>query len=271
MKNLLLLLALSVYLFSSCKKEEPDTEKPVVSGDKPIDNTVINLGNAFDFQGIVYDNEELSMLYIVIESPNASYNYQYIDSIELTGTSYDFYDWITIPVDASVGVAEFKVYAFDASGNQSATVQRSIQLRDKIDPEINIGSTLVEDNDSIVFTLYKNTDNVFDSLTAYNYTKSALLSTIKDIGGFKELVIRRYADSDAETGQLEVHELTTITASIHTIGFTIDLDDSYSAYYYLHPPFLEFAVVEYRTPIDYGPVFSELDNGHHTVLFEVIP
>lgn len=81
MKNLLLLLALSVYLFSSCKKEEPDTEKPVVSGDKPIDNTVINLGNAFDFQGIVYDNEELSMLYIVIESPNASYNYQYIDSL----------------------------------------------------------------------------------------------------------------------------------------------------------------------------------------------
>lgn len=268
MKNLFLLCALCVFVFSSCKKEEADTEKPVISVDKPLENMVVNLGNPFDFQGIVYDNQGLATLYILIESPDASYNYQYGNFITLTGTSYDFHDWITIPVDASVGVAEFEIYAFDASGNQSASIKRSIQLRDKIDPEIDISSTLIDDNDSLVFTLYKNANDVFDSLIVYNYTKSALLTTITDVGGFRNLFIKRYVNTGGETGQLELHDLTIVTASVHTIGFTIDLDDSFS-YSSLAPPYLEVTVVEYRTPIDLIPTYPNGDDGHHPVEFEV--
>jgi hypothetical protein len=270
MKKFVPFFVFCAVVITSCKKEEVDTEKPSVSLDKPLENAIVNLGNSFDFQGIVYDNTELSQLRILISSPDASYDYYYSDIISLTGTSSEFNDWITIPIDAAVGVAEFNVSARDASGNESAYITRTIQIRDKIDPIIVTTPTLIEDNDSIVFTLYKNEYGVFDSLIAYNYTKSALFATYTDVGGFKDLMITRAADTGSEVNQFAQYNLTGVTAQVHTIGFTIDLDESYPEYY-LHPPFLRVTVVEYRTPIDVDIYSSQADNGHHSVEFDVTP
>ncbi|MBK6951425.1 MAG: DUF4625 domain-containing protein [Crocinitomicaceae bacterium] len=270
MKIFIPFFVLCAVVFTSCKKEEVDAEKPSISLDKPLENAIVNLGNSFDFQGVVYDNTALSSLQIRIVSPDASYDYHYLDSINVTGESSEFHDWITIPINAAVGVAEFKVYARDASGNESGYITRIIQIRDKIDPVIVTNPSLIEDNDSIIFTLYKNEYDIFDSLTVYNFTKFTNLATYTDIGGFRDLIITRAADTGWEVNQFELHDLTTVTAPVHTVGFTIDLDESYPEYY-LHPPFLRVTVVEYRTPIDLNVYSSQADNGHHSVEFDVTP
>jgi hypothetical protein len=270
MNKLTLLFALFIGALSSCKKEEADIEKPVISLDEPLENFVVNLGAAFDFQGIIYDNKELGTLYMEIASPAASYDFHYLDSIELTGTSYDFHDWIIIPVNAAVGVGEFKVYGRDASGNQSHIISRTMQMRDKIDPVIEIESTLVEDADSIIFTLYANEHDVYDSLTVYNYTKSAQLLTMSDVGGFKDLFISRDVSAGGEASQFEAHDLTTLITPVYQINFTVDLDDTFTEYY-LHAPYLKITIVEYRTPIDVDTYGAAADNGHHSAQFVVVP
>ena len=258
-------MAISMAL-TSCKKEEPDTDKPTVTLDKPVESHVVNIGYVINVQGSAYDNIGLDSLIFTISAKDASYDYHYSSAISLSGLSQSFDEWINISSDACVGTATFTVQAKDTTGNKSEIISRTLQLRDKIDPYFDTLTSQVDDGDSLIFTYVKNENGVFDSLSIYNYTTTQYLAFITDTGGFERTVIYRGADQD--TPQIIEEDLSEITENVFVINFKVILDPNFNLYY-LHLPFLDVMVKEFRNPVDLNTSGSEADNGHHILTFEV--
>lgn len=194
MKKTLINLAIISIALISCKKESVQETPQATTGNiptiaitEPDDNFTVNIGSNFNLEGVANDSEALTNIHYSITSPNASYNYEDSHDFLISGTSKDFNYQIPIPENASVGNANLKVYASDSDNNQSLIVSRDFLIKDTINPIINQYIDTIHTNDSIIVTVFRNSNNVVDSLEIFNYTTSQTIANVSDIGGFKVL------------------------------------------------------------------------------------
>src|SRR5690606_36820128 len=199
MKTNYYLLFLVVCLIGCSKEENPPTTasspppsstsntSPTISVNLPQNNFSVNLGGSFSLEGIGLDSEGLSSINYSIESPTASYNYTVADNITASGTSYAFNESITIPSSASVGDALLKVYCTDTESSQSTIVSRNFKINVNYNPVITSLKDSVGGTDLTGIQVFKNSNNVVDSVVIVNITKSENITVIKDVGGFKSI------------------------------------------------------------------------------------
>jgi hypothetical protein len=160
---------------------------PVISLSNPNNNFTVNLGQTFSMDGLVSDTEGLSSIHYSIESPNASYDYTQSTSIIASGTTSNFNETILIPDSASVGDALLHVYCTDTDNNQSAIISKSFVINDNIAANITHLNSGVAADDMIEIQVFKNSNNVVDSVIILNQTTSQTLTTITDVGGFESI------------------------------------------------------------------------------------
>lgn len=196
--NYYLLFLITICLLGCSKEENPPTTTsatsntapntpPTISVNLPQNNFSVNLGGSFSLEGIALDSEGLASVSYSIETPTASYNYTFANSITASGTSFAFNQSITIPTNASVGDALLKVYCTDTESNQSTVVSRSFKINDNYNPVITSIKDSIGGTDLIEIQVYKNTNNVVDSIIIVNITTSENITVIKDIGGIKSI------------------------------------------------------------------------------------
>lgn len=136
LKSFLLLSSIAIISFSSsCKKNEPDKEAPViVSVSEPIEGDTLYTGNELHVDLRVTDNEALSQVKIDIHSAEghdhgkiaAGAFWEEIRIVNVSGTSYDMHEHIDIPATAAAGKYHVIITAVDKAGNQSAITERDI-------------------------------------------------------------------------------------------------------------------------------------------------
>ncbi|UKN03727.1 hypothetical protein K6119_09510 [Paracrocinitomix mangrovi] len=249
---------------SSCNNEEPN-DKPAVSIVKPLENAELLNDYAFSVEGIATDDNDLASIHFKLSSPNASYNYDFEDSIEVSGSSFDYTHWITLPPTVSIGPAILEVYSKDVLGEESDHVTRDIFFKDQVEPVLDTSNTFMEDLDSIQVFFFKNTDGVYDSATIWNYTKATMIGTCVDPGGgFREIYYYRFGEGGLWNPQEVTVNLENETANPFVTGMTIQLYSNYTEYY-LHPPYLEIAFKQYLPALQ----FNNAPFGHYEVLFNV--
>ena len=133
-KAFLFSLTLAV-LVASCKKEDPDTEKPVINSLTVNGNTssvTLSAGSTLSFSISASDNIDLKQIKIDIHdafdghshSPNVPFSSQTIYNV--SGKSATITPSIQVPAIAASGPYDILVYAIDASGNEA--VIREVEL-----------------------------------------------------------------------------------------------------------------------------------------------
>lgn len=138
LKSLLLLSSITIISFSSsCKKDDPDKEAPViVSVSEPIDGDTLYTGSELHVEVKVSDNEALSQVKIDIHSAEghdhgkiaAGAYWEEIRIVNVSGTTFEFHEDIMIPATAAAGKYHVIITAVDKSGNQSAITERDIYI-----------------------------------------------------------------------------------------------------------------------------------------------
>lgn len=139
LKSLLLLSSIAIISFSSsCKKDEPDKEAPViVSVSEPINDDTLYTGNELHVDLKVTDNEALSQVKIDIHSAEDGHSHgkiaagaywEEIRIVNVSGTSFDMHEHIDIPTTAAAGKYHVIITAVDKAGNQSAVTERDIYI-----------------------------------------------------------------------------------------------------------------------------------------------
>lgn len=154
-KYILGLSALAVVGFSSCKKDDPDNQKPVIASiNEPADGDTLYTGTEFHITGVVTDNVELSQLKIDIHSADDGHDHERINGashwetivvVDLAGRNQSIDKHIDIPAEAAAGKYHIIITAVDAAGNQSDFVERDVIIRnsgDLIAPQITLSSPL---------------------------------------------------------------------------------------------------------------------------------
>jgi len=232
MKLIYYSLLFTICLFSACKKEEVTTTStpittsntiPTISITDPLNNFSLNLDESFTLDGIGIDTEGLSLINYTIESPSASYNYNFTDSITATGTYFGFNEIIPITKNAAVGNAVLKVFCTDTDNNQSTIISRNFKINDNIPPVKNSLKDSVGATDIIVMQVYKNINNVVDSVVIVNQTKSETIANIKDIGGFKTIVCS-ILDAGIHPTKTSFYDI--INSSLNSYTYEIDIVNS---------------------------------------------
>ncbi len=150
MKNLLLATIILVMGVWGCKKEKPDTEKPVIAMVK-INNQgsgQINVaaGSIMQIYVSITDNKNLKQFKIDIHDAfdghghraNAPFSVQNIYTI--SGTSFSDTKNINIPANAASGPYHLTVYAIDESGNEASFYELDFNITQTGQPVINISS-----------------------------------------------------------------------------------------------------------------------------------
>ncbi len=145
--NFLLMYFVAALLLVSCSSDDeddstvqPDTERPVVTLNRPTDGEKFEPGDRIHADGNITDNVALSQMRIDVHwagdghsHGKTSNRWEYVEDIDISGTSWDFHEHITIPDDAEDGKYHFIVYALDAAGNQSEWVEIDIYIEDDHD------------------------------------------------------------------------------------------------------------------------------------------
>lgn len=143
--NLLLMYFLAAAVMVSCSSDDEDdvvadTEAPVVTLNSPTDGEKFEPGDRIHADGEITDNESLSQMRIDIHwagdghsHGKTSNRWEYVEDFDISGTSWDFHEDITIPDDAEDGKYHFIIYALDAAGNQSERVEIDIFIEDHHD------------------------------------------------------------------------------------------------------------------------------------------
>lgn len=133
-KNVLYLLVLAT-MISSCRKEDPDTERPTINSvsiNGSTSSVTVSAGSSLNFSIALSDNIALKQLKIDIHdnfdghghSPNIPFSTQRI--YDLSGTSVTSTPSILIPSTAASGPYDIIISLIDASGNEA--IQREIEL-----------------------------------------------------------------------------------------------------------------------------------------------
>lgn len=149
MRKLVLPLLVSVALFS-CKKEDPDTQKPVISSVSvnglSTASLSVSAGSSLSFEIGLSDNIELKQVKIDIHDAfdghhhamNIPFSSQTIYNI--SGTSLNFTTVINVPSDAAAGPYHIEIYCIDGSGNEAISVERELSITQSGQAVINVTS-----------------------------------------------------------------------------------------------------------------------------------
>jgi hypothetical protein len=138
-KSILTLFSIAIISFStSCKKDDPDTEAPViVSVEEPLNDDTLYTGNELHVDLKVTDNEGLSQVKIDIHSAEDGHSHgkiaagaywEEIRIVNVSGTSFDMHEHIDIPTTAAAGKYHVIITAVDKAGNQSAITERDVYI-----------------------------------------------------------------------------------------------------------------------------------------------
>lgn len=190
MTKSLLFTLLILSLFACTKEDTPEENEnsiPSLSISEPNENFTVDLGKWFAIEGLAVDKEGLKSVHYEITTPNASYNYVVTNSLTISGFNTSFQKWITIPETASVGDAVLKIWAFDTDNNQTETITRNFIIFDNFFPSLNKSVNSVNHSDLISLTVFRNINNIVDSVFIMNQTTSDIVATVKEIGGLKKL------------------------------------------------------------------------------------
>jgi uncharacterized membrane protein len=206
------LLVIHMFSLSSCKKNEVDETRPVISEiTEPLMNDTLFSGSEFHVKLKVSDNEELSQLKIDIHSAEDGHSHGKVDAssywetvviVNLSGKEQLVDEHIDIPIDAASGLYHVILTAVDKSGNMSEVSERDIFIQnsgDLIAPLLTIqapteGATLAAGSDLNVqasitdnlslnrfeLKVYKGTTLVSDTdmnISGTEYTLNQTLST----------------------------------------------------------------------------------------------
>lgn len=130
MKKLMLLIAVSGALFTSCAKEEtPDTQKPVITVTAPASDHLDKApGDTLNVAALLTDNTELLNAKIDIHlAGNHSHKitgegWEWAKVYTVGGVQHNLSESIVIPTDAEIGDYHITVEATDKAGNAATPV-----------------------------------------------------------------------------------------------------------------------------------------------------
>ena len=138
---LLIACALFVLLFSSCRKEEPDRIKPLITGISSVSGDTIYSGQSLDIEFTVADETGLSQIKFDVknvggtpsEDTTVSAYWNYTEIADLNGV--DFHDFVSlvVPANAAAGIYIVSVTAVDKSGNASLSDTLALVIRNSND------------------------------------------------------------------------------------------------------------------------------------------
>ena len=149
-RSLLLLLAVVSLAFFGCKKEDPDTEKPVITSAtvNGVDHDIeVNAGATAAFQLTITDNKNLKQWKLDMHDDFDSHShgktlvntpFSTINIYEISGTSVTSNQTITIAADAASGPYHAVLTALDAEGNESNFVELEINVVQTGQPVITV-------------------------------------------------------------------------------------------------------------------------------------
>lgn len=137
----------SVFAIQSCKKEDPDTIRPVIESVSINGSTgavSVTAGSSLSFSIVLSDNIELKQVKIDIHdafdghshSPNVPFSSSNIYTV--SGTQFTATPTVSIPADAASGPYDVVIYCIDASGNEALFVEREISITQSGQPVFNI-------------------------------------------------------------------------------------------------------------------------------------
>jgi len=234
------LLLLALFLFPGCKKETIesvteesiviDTNLPSIILTTLYTNYNLKIGESLNIQGQAIDTEGLASIHYKIETPDASYNYIYSDSIIATGTSHSFDEEISIPRYASVGTGNITFYVKDISGNVSPDYSRDFVIKDLIPSDDIDYVDSLSFNDSLEISIFRNVNNVVDSISVFNITKSLLAITVKETGGFKKMILTQGKGETIYNGKTYdlTDGVTKVYYTIKDMGIYDNFDETHS-------------------------------------------
>ena len=150
-----IILCLSAWSLGSCKKNEVDETRPVISEiTEPLMNDTFLSGSELHVDLKVSDNDELSQLKIDIHSAEDGHSHGKVDAssywetvviVDLSGKEQLVHEDIAIPADAASGTYHVIITAVDKSGNMSDVSERDIFIQnsgDLIAPLVTIQTPL---------------------------------------------------------------------------------------------------------------------------------
>ncbi len=163
-------LLMSVFVITSCEKDDTDTQKPVITLAAPEENEVLNIGSEIHFEVDFSDDVELKSYKVDIHSNFDGHDHKSAstgDSIAFSvQKSWNFdaglknthvhHHEITIPheidgKEISQGNYHFMVYCTDAAGNES-WVAVPVKIMKSIDTEAPSFTNIVAPAANQVFT-----------------------------------------------------------------------------------------------------------------------
>lgn len=199
------LLAVSL-VFISCKKDDESpapaaivqTSTPVPTQDAntnpalimtlPAQNLSLGVGNYVKIEGIATDVEGLKAVVCIGTVTGTYYNSSFTDTILISGTNTFFSDSVLIPTNTTPGNLNFEFFAIDLQDSVSNSITRAATTRDVINPTKYYNNYNVNELDSIIVTVYRNSFNIVDSLNVFNQTTGQMIGSLKDNIGFKLFV-----------------------------------------------------------------------------------
>lgn len=199
------LLAVSL-VFVSCKKDDESpvpaaivqTPTPVPTQETntnpalimtlPAQNLSLGVGNYVKIEGIATDVEGLKAIVCIGVVTGAYYNSSFTDTILISGTNTFFSDSVLIPTNTTPGNLNFEFFAIDLQDSVSNSITRAATTRDVINPTKYYNNYNVNELDSIIVTVYRNSFNIVDSLNVFNQTTGQMIGSLKDNIGFKLFV-----------------------------------------------------------------------------------
>ncbi len=220
------IIILAGLLFLGCKKTPPIapiTSVPTLTVNQPAQE-FYDLGSYYKFDCIAIDESELAFIKYEIETPKANYNY--IDSgiFAIGGNNTFLEDSIFIPRTASLGLYKIKFSAFNKGFIQSNVVEYYFVLEEDSIKTHKPVST-IGDSDSIVMSLFKNSNNFVDSISVFNYTQNKYIGSLSNYGGIKYIGIQG-TQTGLEGSVSKLFNLEQTTQN--PIGYRIDFENIFN-------------------------------------------
>jgi hypothetical protein len=138
-----IVLCLTAWTITSCKKNEVDETRPVISEiTEPLMNDTLFSGSEFHVDLKVSDNDELSQLKIDIHGAEDGHSHGKVDAsafwetviiVDLSGKEQLVHKDIVIPADAASGIYHVILTAVDKSGNMSDVSEIDIFIQNSGD------------------------------------------------------------------------------------------------------------------------------------------
>lgn len=223
--RILVMLFVAVLAIASCKKEETDTEKPVINVTSPTDGASVNTGSELHFEATFTDNADLAQYKIEIHNDFDGHDHssktaeaepwEKVIIQDISGKSHSATEHIDVPTDAAAGPYHMIISCIDASGNEAELVQREfiiVNISDTENPVLSITSP--SDDQQIAI----GSDIVITGTVTDNMEVEAV-----------EIVVEREAD-ETEVADEDIHVHAAqgdINVSIPTTGFT-------AGHYHIH-------------------------------------